>query len=222
MKLSLLISFLQTCLAVQLFAQYDPKAEEILNQMNKVHKNMGTYKAVFTYKIHSEVENIDETLQGSIVVKQNKYVLKIGDIQEIYNNGTTVWTYIKSKKANSKNKGEVTITNYEPDSEEFNLAEIFNLYKKGFKYYFMEEEKVDNELYDVVDLVPEDKTKDYFKIRLWIHKKTKELRNLQTFEKSGRRIILKITQFTANLNVGDNDFVFNKSKYPDTTEVDLR
>jgi outer membrane lipoprotein-sorting protein len=205
-----------------LFAQYDPKAEEILKQMSDMHTKIGSYKADFICSVASEAENIDENFKGSITVKGNKYKLQMADWQEIYNNGNTVWTYIKSKKTGKNAKNEVTITNYEPETEEINIAQIFHLYKKGFKYIYMEEEKIEAEVYDVVDLIPLDKEKEYFKIRLWINRKSKELKRFQIFDKSGKRTIIIINQLVGNLKLEDSFFNFDKTKYKNVYEVDLR
>jgi outer membrane lipoprotein carrier protein len=207
-----------------LAAQYDPKAAETLKQMSETHKKMNTYVASFSCHIHSEAENIDESFMGKMTVKGNKYRLQMADWQEIYNNGSTVWTYIKTKKTGKGVKDEVTITNYEPETEEINLVKIFNLYQKGFKYVFLQEEKIEAELCEVIDLVPEDREKEYFKIRLWISKKSKELKQFQLFEKSGKRTLIQITQITGNVKLEDNYFNFSKSFYPNRTiqEVDLR
>jgi outer membrane lipoprotein-sorting protein len=219
MKLLLLIVFFLPRLVL---AQYDAKAEEILKQMSDTHKKNNSYKADFVCMVHSEAENIDENFSGSITVKGNKYKLQMADWQEIYNNGSTVWTYIKAKKGQKNAKDEVTITSYEPETEEINIAQIFHLYKKGFKYLYIEEEKVEADMCDVIDLTPLDKEKEYFKIRLWIDKKAKNLRKFQIFEKSGKRTIIQINQMTGNLKLEDNFFSFDKTKYKNVYEVDLR
>ncbi len=219
MKLLLLLLLLFPTLAV---AQYDTKAEETLKQMSDVHKKMNSYKADFICVVHSEAENIDESFNGSITVKSNKYKLQMADWQEIYNNGSTVWTYIKSKKSSKTSKDEVTITNYEPETEEINIAQIFHIYKKGFKYLYIEDEKIENEVFEVIDLTPLDKEKEYFKIKLYINKKTKELKRFQIFEKSGKKTIITINQLTGNLKLEDSFFNFDKTKYKNIYEVDLR
>jgi outer membrane lipoprotein-sorting protein len=203
-------------------AQYDAKAEETLKQMSDLQKKNTNYKVDFTCSVHSETENIDESFTGNITVKGNKYKLQLADWQEVYNNGSTVWTYIKAKKENKNAKNEVTITNYEPETEEINITQIFHLYKKGFKYLYIEDEKIENEVYEVIDLTPLDKEKEYFKIRLWINKKAKTLKKFQIFDKSGKRTVITIQQLVANLKLEDNFFNFDKSKYKNIYEVDLR
>jgi outer membrane lipoprotein carrier protein len=217
-----LFIFLFSLLPYALFAQIDAKAEEILKQMSDTHKKMAAYQADFVCTVHSEAENIDEKFSGSITVKANKYRLKMADWQEIYNNGNTVWTYIKSKKEGKNAKDEVTINSYEPETEDINIAQIFYLYKKGFKYLYIEEEKIETELFDVIDLEPTDKGKEYFKIRLWIEKKSKNLKKFKIFEKSGKLTLIQITQMTSNLKLEDSFFSFDKTKYKNIHEVDLR
>ncbi len=222
MKIIYILTFL--LLPALLFAQYDPKAAEILKQMNDTHKKMNNYIANFSCSVHSETENIDETFTGKMTVKGNKYRLQMADWQEIYNNGSTVWTYIKAKNIGKGIKDEVTITNYEPETEEINLIKIFSLYQKGFKYIYLQDEKIETDLCEVIDLVPEDREKEYFKIRLWISKKSKELKRFQLFEKSGKRTLIHITQMTGNVKLEDSFFNFSKSFYPNRNiqEVDLR
>lgn len=56
--------------------------------------------------MESPTAGINETSEGEIIVQGPKFNLKLSG-QEIINNGTTVWTYLKESN-------EVNITNYEP------------------------------------------------------------------------------------------------------------
>ncbi|MCS6967833.1 MAG: outer membrane lipoprotein carrier protein LolA [Cytophagales bacterium] len=192
----------------------DPKAEAILNAMSERYKKMSAFRAEFSYHLRNPQEKLDETFNGVITVKGAKFRLQLGN-QEIYNNQTTVWTY-------SKEDNEVTITEYDPESGDINPAEVYNMYKKGFKYYYMEEKRENNETYDVIDLIPENKDLNYFKIRLTINKKTHDLKSWQIFEKNGRRSLYVITKFQPDIVVADAFFNFDKSQYPKVVEVDLR
>jgi outer membrane lipoprotein carrier protein len=193
----------------------DPKAEVILNAMSDKYKALKSFNADFTYTIESTQEKIKDVQEGSIIVKGEKFKLKIGD-QEIYNNMNTVWTYLKGEN-------EVTITDYDPDGGDVTPAEVYTMYKKGFKYTIANDaSEVDTRLYDVIDLVPEDKNLNYFKVRLMIDKKNKDLKSWKFFEKNGRRFLYEITKFTPNVIAKDTDFNFDKSKYPKVTVIDLR
>ncbi|MCS7018417.1 MAG: outer membrane lipoprotein carrier protein LolA [Cytophagales bacterium] len=207
---------LLACIPLVICAQNtrDPKAEAILNAMSERYKKMSAFRAEFSYHLRSPQEKLDETFTGVITVKGAKFRLQLGN-QEIYNNQTTVWTY-------SKEDNEVTITEYDPESGDINPAEVYNMYKKGFKYYYMEEKKENNELFDVIDLIPDDKNLNYFKIRLTINKRTRELKSWQIFEKNGRRSLYTINKFQPDIVVADAFFNFDKSQYPKVVEVDLR
>jgi outer membrane lipoprotein carrier protein len=215
---NLLLSFITLFLLVsnQGIAQTkDPKAEAILNAMSERYKTLKSFNADFTYIIESTQEKIKDVQEGSIIVKGEKFKLKIGD-QEIYNNMNTVWTYLKGEN-------EVTITDYDPDGGDITPAEVYNMYKRGFKYTIATDApETDTRLYDVIDLVPEDKNLNYFKVRLLIDKKTKELKSWKIFEKNGRRFLYEIMKFTPNVLAKDTDFTFDKSKYPKVTVIDLR
>ncbi|MCU0451762.1 MAG: outer membrane lipoprotein carrier protein LolA [Bernardetiaceae bacterium] len=216
-KLALLAMLLTTNLLQaqnQPNANKDPKAEAALNGMSERYKKMTAFKAEFTCNMKSPQEKLDENFSGKITVKGQKFRLKLPE-QEIYNNQTTVWTYVEEDK-------EVTITDNDPDSGDLNPAEIYTMYKKGFKYVLVEEKKENNEVFELVDLTPDDKTVNYFKIRLMINKRTRELKSWQVFEKNGRRFTYTITKFEPNVVVNDADFTFDKAKHPKVEVVDLR
>ncbi len=193
----------------------DSKVEAVLNGMSERYKSFKSFEADFTYAIESTQEKIKDSQEGNIIVKGEKFRLRIGD-QEVFNNMNTVWTYLKGEN-------EVTITDYDPDSGDITPAEVYNMYKKGFKYTFADDTgEADTKFYEVVDLVPEDRNLNYFKVRLVIDKKTKDLKSWKVFEKNGRRFLYTIVKFTPNVAVKDSDFTFDKAKYPKVKIVDLR
>lgn len=195
------------------FAQpaQDPKAGQILNEVSKKYKSYKTFKADFSYVLESPAAGKNETITGEIYVKGEKFRLNLGS-QEIYNNGSTVWTYLKEEN-------EVTISNYEPDPEEITPSNIYTVYQKGYKYLLLEETPTNQ----VIDLIPEDKNKKIFKIRITIAKKDKSIKSWKMFEKSGNRYIYNVTKFLPNpQGVDDKFFVFDKAKYKDCSEVNLQ
>lgn len=195
-------------------AQYDPKALEILEAMSKKYKSYTSFEASITSTLTNEVEGTREEIKGKITVKGEKFRLVMDD-QEIINNGTTVWTYLPAAK-------EVNIDNYDPNSDEINPTKIYDLYKKGFKYLFLEEQTENGVLCEVVDLVPEKKDAQYFKIRMNIGKKDKNIVSWTMFDKSGNRYKYAITKFTPNVAVTDAFFTFDPKKYPGVEIIDLR
>ncbi len=192
-------------------AQNDPKAGEILESMSTKYKAIKGFKANFSYSMESPGSGIKENAAGDIVVKDNKFYLKLGG-QEVINNGTTVWTYLK--EAN-----EVTITDYQPDEDDITPSNIYNVYKKGYKYTLVPKEST--KLDDVIDLTPDNKNSQITKIRIVVNKKDKSIKSFKTFERNGNKYNYTITKF-APAAVDDKTFVFDKTKYKGVEVEDLR
>jgi outer membrane lipoprotein carrier protein len=197
-----------------LFAQYDPKALEVLEAMSKKYKAVPAFEANISYTLTNEVEKINEEFKGKMVVKGDKYRLVLPE-QEVINDGKTLWTYLPEAK-------EVNIDNFDPTSDDLNPSKIFEVYKKGFKYLHMGDATEAGVLCDVVDLVPEKKDAQYFKIRMNISKKDKSIQNFTMFDKSGNRYKYTISKFTPNAAITDTYFTFDAKKYPGVEIIDLR
>jgi outer membrane lipoprotein carrier protein len=196
------------------FAQYDPKALEILEAMSKKYKAITAFDASLTSSLTNESEGVKEEFKGKIIVKGEKFKLSLDD-QEIINNGTTVWTYLPSAK-------EVNIDNYDPGSDDINPIKIFDIYKKGFKYLYLADKTEAGVVLEEIDLVPEKKDAQYFKIKMMIVKKDKSIQSWTMFDKSGNRYKYTITKFTPNIKVDDATFTFDPKKYPGVEVIDLR
>ncbi|MBC7921093.1 MAG: outer membrane lipoprotein carrier protein LolA [Ferruginibacter sp.] len=206
--------YAQTQLSLKSAGGNDAKAEEILEAMSERYQAVPAYKTSFTYTLESSATGAKESYPGELTVKGGKYRLKMGG-QEIINNGTTVWTYMKESN-------EVNISDYEPEEDEIAPNKIFTVYKKGYKSVFTEENKEKGVVYEVVDLIPENRNNQVFKIRLTVSKKDKSIKSMQVFEKNGNRSLYTITKFVPDVAVDDKLFAFDKSQYKDVEIIDLR
>jgi outer membrane lipoprotein-sorting protein len=207
-------ALLLTFVATLSYSQYDPKALEILEAMSNKYKAITAFEANLTSGLTNESEGVKEEFKGKITVKGSKFRLLLDD-QEIINNGTTVWTYLPSAK-------EVNIDNFDPSSEDVNPSKIFDMYKKGFKYLYLADKTENGVLCEEVDLVPEKKDAQYFKIKMMISKKDKSILSWTMFDKSGNRYKYSITKFTPNIKIEDSFFSFDPKKYPGVEVIDLR
>jgi outer membrane lipoprotein carrier protein len=209
-----LISLYLLFLAGASFAQYDPKALEILDAMSKKYKAIPAFEANFSHTLTNDMDKINEEFKGKMIVKGEKFRLVLPE-QEVVNNGTTVWTYLPEAK-------EVNIDNADPASNEINPSRFYDMYKKGYKYLYLGEQTENGVVCDVVDLVPEKKDAQYFKIKMVIARKDKSVINFTMFDKTGNRFKYSITKFTPNAKIEDADFVFDVKKYPGIEVSDLR
>jgi outer membrane lipoprotein-sorting protein len=195
-------------------AQHDPIARQILDGVSKKYSELNSFKAHYISVSENTATNSKLTSSGDILVKGNKFHIKMSS-QEIYNNGTTVWTHIKENK-------DVNITNNDADDDMFNPAKIFQLYKKGYKYRYVEDKIVNGVHYEVIELNPENTHTRYFKIRIEVSRKDYLVRHWQVFERNGNRHSWTVDEFTPNYSVEDSHFNFDKSKCPGCNFIDLR
>src|SRR6185503_9939587 len=123
MKQSIFI-FMGVVVANIAIAQYDPKALEILEAMSKRYKAYASFEATLTSTLVNESAGVKEEFKGKVTVKGEKYRFEVED-QQVYNNGTTVWTYLPANK-------EVNVDNFDPKSDDLNPSKFYEMYKKGF------------------------------------------------------------------------------------------
>ena len=211
---NLILSILTLFLATSVFAQYDPKALVILDAMSKKYKAYTAFEANISQTLTNDVEKINEEFKGKITVKGDKYRLVLPE-QEVINNGSTIWTYLPEAK-------EVNIDNYEPASDDVNPSKIYEIYKKGFKYLYLQDKTEGGVLCEEIDLVPEKKDAQFFKIKMFISKKDKSIQSWTMFDKGGNKYKYTISKFNPNIKVEDSFFSFDQKKYPGVTVIDLR
>ncbi len=213
-----IIAFLGICEAIAQPKQVTPpedRARQILAEVENKFSSAKALQADFTYEFRNEVNKTKDEAKGTFVMKKNKFKLKLAN-QEIYNNGKTVWTYLKDAN-------EVSFSDYTPDDDSFVTPEkVIKLYKKDYKYVFIREFTENGKVYEEIDLQPTDRSKKVFKIRLVINKKTRSIKSWEIFEKNQNRSKYIINTIAYDVQVDDNYFNFDKRKYPNVNEVDLR
>jgi len=210
----LIFSLLAAFLTITASAQYDPKALQILEAMSKKYQSIAAFEANIAYTLSNDVEKVNEEFKGKITVKGDKFRLALPE-QEVINNGSTIWTYLPEAK-------EVNIDNYDPTSQDVNPSKIYEIYKKGFKYLYLQDKTEGGVVCEEIDLVPEKKDAQYFKIKMFINKKDKSIQSWTMFDKGGNRYKYTIAKFNPNVKVDDSFFNFDPKKYPGVEVIDLR
>jgi outer membrane lipoprotein-sorting protein len=194
--------------------QYEEQALKILDQMSEKYKDLNSFKADFTYTLENKMENIQEEFSGNIIVKGDQFKLDLGD-QVIFNDGEIMWTFLKDVN-------EVNVDYYLPEDGDMTPSNIFTAYQDGYKYMLAGKDQIGNQNYDIIDLVPDDPGKSFYKVKLWINENDHSLKQWTLFDKSGNTYLYKIVNFNGNYNVKDDEFRFNEEDYPGVEVIDLR
>lgn len=190
------------------------KAEEILDKAAAKTASYTSFKIEFTYSLINDQEKINESQDGSIISKGDKYKLSIAG-QEIVSDGKTVWSY-------SPETNEVIITSPSPEDEEsINLTKLLNNYKTSFKSKFIKEETINGKVVQVIDMTPVE-SKSYFKIRIKIDKAKQQIYSVAFFDRSNNVFTYTVKKFTPNVSAPDTLFRFDAAKHPGVVEVDMR
>lgn len=196
-------------------AQKDKKATAILDEMSKKYQTMKSFSAAFTYGVEGTNAKLTESYKGDVTVKGIKFRLKMAG-QEVFANGKDLYTYVKETN-------ECNVTEFNPtEMEELSPTKIYTIYKKGYKYVFLEEVKEGSQFYEVVELSPEDKSSKIAKVQIKVDKKDKSVKSWKVWDKNGKRTVFRVDKFSPNAPADDKIFTFDKKKYPGVEVVDLR
>ena len=200
---------------LSVFAQGDPAAKKVLDEVSAKFKTYKTIQATFTYKVENASNKVMSTKPGTIWMKGNKYKITFVG-QEIYCDGTTVWNYDKSSKT-------VTINNAEANSKSITPQKLFtNFYDNDFLSLLNGEKKVGNKTLQEIEMTPVDKSRNFQKVYLLIDKSAKTMYSTRALMDSGEKYTWTVNSMKTNAAMADNTFVFDKKKYPGVVEDDIR
>ena len=191
-----------------LSSQDDKKALELLDKMSDNYKKMKGFTSSFTYSMNNLTEDIKDSFEGKISVRDEKYILFI-EGQKIINDSKTVWTYIEELN-------EVTISEFDPSEQEISLSNIFEIYKVGFSYKYL---GVKEDL-SMVEIYPEDEDKSYYKILFKINN-SNLLESFTVYDNSNSLYIYSINDFVEE-ELDTTLFTFDVENYPDIEVIDFR
>lgn len=196
------------------FAQKDPKAKSILDDVAKQFQSYKALKVDFKYVIHNMRKDYRDTIPGTFYMKGEKYKLFFMG-NEVFYDGKTLVTLMPDAN-------EATITQPPENTKAIvNPAELFTVYNKDFKYSYRE--KFSDNRFHAIDLYPENVSeKKYSRIRVKVTKDQRSLHFIKKFDKAGKRYLLLIEKLDKDVTLNKALFTFEKDKYPGVEIIDLR
>ena len=196
-------------------ATNDPAAKKVLDDVSAKFKTYKTVKSTFTFKTESAAGKVLSSKNGTVLLKGSKYKVTIIG-QEIFCDGTNVWTYDKSAN-------EVVITKFDNTGSSLTPQKMFtNFYDKDFLYKMNGEKKVGTKTIQEIELTPTDKNKSYHKVYLSVDKTAKTISSTKVLEKDGKKYSIVVNTFSPNTTIDDKQFVFDAKKYPGVEVIDNR
>ena len=207
MKIKLLfIGLLSTGIA--LAQNQDQRAEKLLQEVSETLASYSNIAIDFSYELVNRKERIKQKEQGSLVVKDDKYLLNLMGIQQL-SDGKNVHTI------NSENE-EVMIEPVDTElSEGLNPSKLFSFYKEGYRFTWdIAQPLYGGSVIQFVKLTPIDTYAQAAYLLLGIDTKTKHIYKLIEVGDNGTETTLTVRSFTPNKVLAANTFEFSEADYP--------
>ena len=186
----------------------DPKAKQLLSEVNEKVNSFDNIEISFKYVLENESENIRQETKGKVTLEGDKYVLDILGIQRIFD-GKTLYTI-------SSEDEEVTISN--ENSEEENTispSQLFSFFESGYNYTLdIIQNKMGRKI-QYIKLIPIDSETEIKYALLGIDIKTKHIYNLIEIGENNTKTTLNVLEFNTNTPLPQSFFKFDASKYSD-------
>lgn len=190
------------------FAQTDQKAKDILDRASAKIEGYKTLKIKFGVVITAEGEE-PISQKGVLYLKSDKYKLDMTD-QEVYNDGTTVTTYLKEDN-------ECYRTPVEDLEEEEMLSpeELLTLYEDGYNLRYDGEQEYAGEMCDVIFLYPKDpKNAKFHTVKMLVNQSKNEVVYAYLKGKDGTNMKYKLVSMEIDVEMSDDTFIFNEAEHP--------
>jgi len=205
MRISFIFLAFFVCLST--FAQKDPSAKAILDQMGvKVKNSKGIIVSLQLVSKNSQGKALG-TKQISLKMKGDKYYLEQG-VMEILCDGKIIYNF----------DGLNTISKSSVEESDQTLSPqklLAGNYDKDFNYSLLGQTNSNA----TIELIPLDKRKSFQKVTLIVDKVKLALSSASIVDKSNNSTLVKVLSINYAAVLADNLFLFNRAKYPKNVEI---
>ena len=197
------------------FAQTSAEAKTILDKAYSSYENSKGIKMSFSVATTDENGTAYQAQKGTALVKGNKFKIEMPTIDTWFD-GKTQWVLMKDLN-------EVNISNPSPEEiASISPLALLSMYKTGYTLKNPVTKTVNGKSASVIDMTPTMSKSDFNNISVAIDKKTNTVLQVNLTMKNGMKNKIDISDYNANYNFPDTDFVFDKGKFPKVEIIDLR
>lgn len=186
----------------------DPEAKKILDAVSNMFKTFKGVQANYTFQVQNKKGEKQGEKTGLVYMKGAKYKI-VDKALQIFCNGKTTWRYDAEAK-------EVTISTVEESAQALTPQKLFtNFYDKDFLYKL---NGIKNNMAEI-QLTPTDKRVKYHTVYLYVNKNNNTITSAKVLETAGNTYFYSISNMKTNVNLKDEDFTFDKKRYPGVEEI---
>ena len=189
-------------------SQNDIRAEKLLNSVSEKIDSSETFKINFTYTLENLIENINQDSDGSIVIKDDNYLLEFMGIKQLCDS-KKVYSIVPENE-------EIIISNIDEDeSETIKPSKLLKFYREGYLILWDKKELILEKEIQFVKLIPINSNSDIDYLQLGIDIYNNDIVKLIEIGKNKTKTILTVNQLQYDIEIDLNFFVFSEEDYPD-------
>ena len=189
-------------------SQNDIRAEKLLNSVSEKIDSSETFKINFTYTLENLIENINQDSDGSIVIKDDNYLLEFMGIKQLCDS-KKVYSIVPENE-------EIIISNIDEDeSETIKPSKLLKFYREGYLILWDKKELILEKEIQFVKLIPINSNSDIDYLQLGINISNNDIVKLIEIGKNKTKTILTVNQLQYDIEIDLNFFIFSEEDYPD-------
>ena len=190
-----------------MYSQNDSRAISLLNKVSEKIDSSVSFKISFTYTLENINEGINQNSDGSIIIKQDNYLLDFMGIKQL-SDANKIYSIVPENE-------EIIISNVEDDDNNtIKPSKLLVFYRDGYLILWDKNEVIDDNVIQFVKLIPIDSVSDIDYLLLGIDTTTNDIKKLIEIGKNQTKTILTVKSIEYDILIEDNLFVFNKDDYP--------
>lgn len=211
----IIIFILAILISVTETMSQDTRLQEAVQNVIDKYQKADALKLDFQFQL-AYPEQAPQIFEGTFYKLGEQYKVDL-DEYAIYSDGKAQHTVYKEAR-------EVQITTVDEETIELSspAGVLKYLENQQFKYFDQSQLKQGGQPLKIIELVPEDKGSEYFKIRFSFTPTTDEIKYIEIFARDGQRIQLSVGDTSFSGNFSTNTVVWNAENYKDFYIEDLR
>jgi hypothetical protein len=190
-----------------MYSQNDSRAISLLNKVSEKIDSSVSFKISFTYTLENINEGINQNSDGSIIIKEDNYLLDFMGIKQL-SDANKIYSIVPENE-------EIIISNIEDeDNNTIKPSKLLVFYRDGYLILWDKKEIIDDNVIQFVKLIPIDSVSDIDYLLLGIDTTTNDIKKLIEIGKNQTKTILSVKSIEYDILIEDDLFVFNKYDYP--------
>lgn len=190
-----------------MYSQNDSRAINLLNKVSEKIDSSVSFKISFTYTLENINEGINQNSDGSIIIKEDNYLLDFMGIKQL-SDANKIYSIVPENE-------EIIISNIEnEDNNTIKPSKLLVFYRDGYLILWDKKEIIDDNVIQFVKLIPIDSVSDIDYLLLGVNTTTNDIKKLIEIGKNQTKTILSVKSIEYDILIEDDLFVFNKDNYP--------